>query len=297
MKKGLITCILLMISVFIFSMSFYNPIGPTLLPAAGLYLNPPKDLKTNLWRTLDEAQALVFKEQADFIVLPVAYGIQLINKGANYKLAGVSLWKTFYLVSSQNITDVKQLEGKRVLTIHGPGQTADLILKMVKKEMNLNFDIVYVKSGADIIQLLASGKESIAVLPEPFVSLAEVKTKGKISPKLDIQSLYYKVSKSINKIPIAGLFIKNSVDIASANEVITAYRSSTNEFFTNNTNEAVNFVVKSMGGKMPKLVIEKAAKRSEIFYKTDIGSVLNYFKILKKFNFIDDYSKDMLYLK
>ncbi|BBE30017.1 nitrate ABC transporter substrate-binding protein [Tepiditoga spiralis] len=297
MKKFLIVSIILIVSVSIFSMSFYNPIGPTLLPAAGLYIAPPKDLKTNLWRTLDEAQTIVLKEQADFIVLPVAYGIQLINKGANYKLAGVSLWKTFYLVSSQNIKDVKQLEGKRVLTIHGPGQTADLILKMVKKEMNLNFDIVYVKSGADIIQLLASNKESIAVLPEPFVSLAEVKTKGKISPKLDIQSIYYKVSKSINKIPIAGLFIKNSINVSTANEIINAYRKSTNDFFINNTNEAIDFVVKSMGGKMPKPVIEKAAKRSEIIYKTDIGNVLNYLKILKKFNFIDNYSKDMLYLK
>ncbi|WP_129409731.1 ABC transporter substrate-binding protein [Marinitoga lauensis] len=289
--------LLLILSVAIFAGTFYNPLGPTLLPAAGLYINKVPTLQTYYWRNLDQAQTLVLKEQADFIVLPVALGVELINKGAKYKLAGVSLWKTFYLISSQKITSVEDLAGKRIVTLHGPGQTADVILKSIKKMKNIDFKIVYVTSGPEIIQLLASGKETIAVLPEPFVSLAEIKTKGKIRVQMDFQKLYANLfNLKDERIPVAGVFVSNKKFEENPNfvrRVLKAYEFSANDFYKNNFNEAIDYVFKIMQ-TMPKVVLEKAASRSEIFYTKDIKKEIDlYLKNLLEYGAISNIPEDL----
>ncbi|SHE65369.1 NitT/TauT family transport system substrate-binding protein [Marinitoga hydrogenitolerans DSM 16785] len=296
MKKFLIFFILI-IGLTIFSGTFYNPLGPTLLPAAGMYINKVPTLQTSYWRNIDQAQILVLKEQADFIVLPVALGVELINKGANYKLAGISLWKTFYLISSNEIKTIEDLNGKRIVTLHGPGQTADVILKILKKMKNIDFDIVYITSGPEIIQLLASGKETIAALPEPFVSLAEVKTKGKIKVQMDLQDLYADLFNLEDKrLPIAGVFVSNKKFKENPNfvkRVLNAYENSANNFYKNNFNDAVNYVFKIMQ-TMPKPVLQKAAERSEIYYTKEIQEITDlYLKNLFEYGAISKLPKDL----
>lgn len=295
MKKLLLVFTTLIIFVFSFAMTFYNPLGPSLLPAAGLYENPVQGLETKFWRSLDEAQTLVIKDQADFIVLPVALGIQLIEKGVDYKLAGVSLWKTFSLVSSKTIGNINDLEGKTIYTIQGPGQTADLVLKILKKEKNLDINIHYITNGADIIQLLASGKADYAVLPEPFVSLVEVKTKGKIKPELDIEKLYSDLTGYKAEIPITGLFVKNSIDKENAEKVINDYKDSANIYFNENKDLAVDYVVNAMGGKMPKPVIQKAAERSLIKYDLDKILIKNFLEVIKSYGIINSIPENIYY--
>lgn len=296
MKKIFIVFVLIL-SIFAFSGTFYNPLGPTLLPAAGMYINKVPTLQTYYWRNIDQAQTLVLKQQADFIVLPVALGVELINKGAEYKLAGISLWKSFYLISSEEIKDVKDLVGKRIVTLHGPGQTADVILKILKKMNNIDFEIVYVTSGPEIIQLLASGKENIAVLPEPFVSLAEVKTQGKIKVRMDLQKIYASMfNLKDQKIPIAGVFVSNKKYKENPNfvkRVLDAYENSANEFYKNNFEQAIDYVFKVMQ-TMPKPVLEKAASRSEIYYRNDIKEITDlYLKNLLEYNAISNIPEDL----
>ncbi len=295
MKKLLIILSILLVTLLSFGLSFHNPLGPSLLPAAGLYSNPTEDLETKFWRSLDEAQTLVIKEQTDFIVLPVAFGVQLMNKDVNYKLAGVSLWKTFSLISSKQVSSVEDLEGKTVYTIQGPGQTADLVLKILKEEKNIDINIHYITNGADIIQLLASGKANYAVLPEPFVSLAEVKTKGKVKVEMNIEQLYSELTGSQPIIPITGLFVKNDIEKSKADEVINAYSESANTFFNEKNEEAIDYVVEAMGGKMPKPVIQKAANRSMITYKVDKETINEFLNVIKSYRVIESIPYNLYY--
>ncbi|KLO21488.1 nitrate ABC transporter substrate-binding protein [Marinitoga sp. 1197] len=295
--KKLFLILVLFSSLILFAGTFYNPLGPTLLPAAGLYINKIPTLQTSYWRNIDQAQTLVLKEQADFIVLPVALGVELINKGAKYKLAGISLWKTFYLISSEEIKNIEDLKGKRIITLHGPGQTADVILKIIKKIKKIDFEIVYVTSGPEIIQLLASGKENIAVLPEPFVSLAEVKTKGKIKVQMDFQKVYASLfNLKDEKLPIAGIFVSNKKFKENPNfvkRVLDGYKTSANEFYKNNFEQALNYVYNIMQ-TMPKIVLQKAASRSKIFYTNDIKNITNiYLKNLYEYGAISKIPEDL----
>jgi NitT/TauT family transport system substrate-binding protein len=295
MKKFLLFTALLTFVISTFALTFHNPLGPSLLPAAGLYSDPVGGLETNFWRSLDEAQTLVIKEQTDFIVLPVAFGVQLMNRDVNYKLAGVSLWKTFSLISSKEVETVEDLEGKTVYTLQGPGQTADLVLKILKEEKGININIHYITNGADIIQLLASGKADYAVLPEPFVSLAEVKTQGKVKVVMDIEQLYSGLTDSEPIIPITGLFVRNDIDKSEAQEVIDAYSNSANVFFNENNNEAVEYVVQAMGGKMPKPVIQKAANRSMIKYELDKETINSFLEVIKNYGIIEDIPENIYF--
>ncbi|MGM0640252.1 MAG: ABC transporter substrate-binding protein [Thermotogota bacterium] len=295
MKKLLILLSVLLVTLLSFGLSFHNPLGPSLLPAAGLYSDPVEGVETNFWRSLDEAQTLVIKEQTDFIVLPVAFGVQLMNRDVNYKLAGVSLWKTFSLVSSKEVSSIGDLEGKTVYTIQGPGQTADLVLKILKKEKNIDINIHYITNGADIIQLLASGKADYAVLPEPFVSLAEVKTQEKVKVRMDIEQLYSEITGAQPIIPITGLFVRTDIPNQEAQNVINAYSDSANIFFNDNNEEAVDYVVEAMGGKMPKPVIQKAANRSMISYRVDKETISEFLNIIQEYEVIDSIPENLYY--
>ncbi|MDK2945885.1 ABC transporter substrate-binding protein [Geotoga petraea] len=295
MKKKLLLFILSVLFISAFALNFYNPLGPSLLPAAGLYIEPIEGLETKFWRSLDEAQTLVIKEQADFIVLPVAFGVQLMNRDVNYKLAGVSLWKTFSLISSKDVKSIEDLEGKTIYTIQGPGQTADLVLKILKEERNLDVNIHYITNGADIIQLLASGKADYAVLPEPFASLAEVKTQGNVKVVMDIEQLYSQLTNLQPIIPITGLFVRGDIEHNEAKKVIDAYSNSANLFFNNYNNEAIEYVVETMGGKMPKPVMQKAAERSIIKYDVDKETINSFLEVIKNYGIIDKIPENLYY--
>lgn len=295
MKKLFVFIFMLSLSISLLAYSFFNPIGPALLPAAGLYSENIPDLTKDYWRTLDEAQILALKQQADFLVLPVAYGAELISKGFEYSLAGVSIWKSFYLVTSQEVKSIEDLRGKRIVTIHSPGQTGDLILKMITKQKNINFETVYVNSGADIIQLLATGKETMAVLPEPFVSLAEVKTKNAITAKLDLQQVYAQLTGYPAMIPITGLFVSNKVPREYAQKIIDKYEQSSNTYFKDEFDKSIKFMFDLMDGKMPDPVLRKASQRSFIEFGKDKEVVLGFLKILKENGAISDYKQDMFF--
>lgn len=295
MKKFSLLFFLIAVFTVAYSVTFYNPMGPALFPVAEIFNGNDDQIECNYWKTLDEAQVIMLKKNADFIVLPVAYGFELINKGLDYKYLGTSLWKTFFLVSDLDIKDYNDLKDKKVITIHGPGQTADLVLKMLNIKYNLNMEIGYVSSGADIISLLATGKEHIAVLPEPYVSLSEVKTKNKYTVKLDLQEVYSQITGLDPKIPITGLFVKNGTDSDTVRKIENMYADSANHYFYDNKDAVVSFVYSVMEGKMPEAVLKKAAARSLIRYSTDRYAVTDYLEILKEFGEIGNFSEDMFY--
>lgn len=295
MKKFVLFIIFLLIVSIGVSINFYNPLGPSLLPAAGMFIENPSDINLNYWRSLDEAQTLMIRNQADFIVLPVSFGVNLINKGLDYKLAGVSLWKTFYMASSIEIEDIEQLNNKRVITIQGPGQTGDLLLRLIEKELNININIVYVQGLAEAVQLLAAGREEIAVLPEPFVSLAEIRTQGEVKRIFDMQEIYADLTGNDPIVPSTGLFLHNSVELNKARRIIEKYAYSTNVFLRDYFDEAVGFVVEAMGGNMPRPAIISAAKNSQIEYFLNKDQVIKYLEFLLNYDFLEFYDEKIFF--
>ncbi|MCD6545033.1 MAG: ABC transporter substrate-binding protein [Thermotogae bacterium] len=292
MKRILLILLLLGFNALIFSQGvFINPIGPTLLPAAGLFsgeIKTSENIELKIWKNPDEAVAMLSSGQANIALLPVSLGAILYNKKVPIKLVAVSTWKAFYLIgTSYDVKSFKDLKGKEIYTPFGPGQTGDAIMRYFFKkyglEVNKDITIKYA-NNPEIVALLSSGKVKYALLPEPFVSLALLKVKD-CRILIDIQSEWAKaVGLKEERIPISGIFVrqdflKNNPDLFE--EFITAYEKSLNWLFKNE-DKAVEFVSKIMGN-FPAKVLESAMKNSRfefVYSKNCKEEIELYFKEL-----------------
>jgi len=270
MKKILMFS-LLVLSTIVFSQGvFINPMGPTLLPAAGMFsgeiaLNEKLELK--IWKTPDEAVAMISSGQANMALLPVSLGATLYNKGIPIKLVAMSTWKAFYLVGTKyDVSSIKDLRGKEIYTSFGPGQTGDVIMRYFFKKYDLKIGkdvVIKYANNPEIVALMASGKIEYALLPEPFVSLALFKVKNS-KILVDIQEEWAKtLGLKKERIPISGIFarddfLKNYPQVFE--KFMEAYEKSLNWLFENE-DKATEYVSKVMGN-FPVKVLKDAMKNS-----------------------------------
>ena len=113
------------------------------------------------------------KQEPDIAIVPSNMAALVYNKTSNYQIAGTTGMGSFYLVSSEDIKDFRDLVGKEVANI-GKGLTPDITVKAILKEKSINPDDInftYVNSATDIIPLLATGKVTTGFVPEPALTV------------------------------------------------------------------------------------------------------------------------------
>lgn len=218
------------------SVTLINPVGPLVIPAAGLASGAVESslpIHVQYWKTADEAIGLLANNSAQFAVLPVTSGVNMNAAGLDLVLLGVHEWKVFYLIAAdgQSFTGWDSLIGKTVYTPESRGQTVDVLTRYALAKAGISPDkqVTFVYApGAEIVALFQEGKVDFAALPEPFVTQALASGQGAIA--LDYQEYWAQESGSQNGIPVAGLFVKRSFMDAHAeavDAVVAAMRAST----------------------------------------------------------------------
>lgn len=113
------------------------------------------------------------KRESDIGIVPSNLAGQLYNKNLNYKIIGTVGWGSFYIISREDIRDIKDLKGKEIYTI-GKGLTPDIILQSILEENGINPDkdlkINYLSGGNELAPLYLAGKINIAMISEPVLS-------------------------------------------------------------------------------------------------------------------------------
>jgi len=273
MKKTMITFLLVLLTVISFGLNFINPVGPTLIPIAELLSSNISEeipgLEVNLWRSVDEAISLLVTERAQISLLPVTVGVKLAASGVDIKLAAVSMWNGFYFMSSEKaIFGIDDLIGTEVYTLHAPGQTADTIMRgaLASKgyEVGRDVTVVYV-GGAEAVQLLASGKAKLILVPEPFASLAETRVQGVIR-SMPIEDLWSSFNDEKISIPTSGIFVSGSLDRGVVESFLLLYQQSMNLSLANREKTAQT-VSEKMGG-FPIPVLQKAMDTAGFLFLT-----------------------------
>jgi NitT/TauT family transport system substrate-binding protein len=263
MKKLVITVFVLSLALVSFGINYMNPVGPTLIPIAELLSsdisNEVPGLEINLWRSVDEAISMLVTGRAQISLLPVTVGVKLAASGVDIKLAAVSMWNGFYFLSTEkSIDDIKDLVGTMIYTLQAPGQTADTILRGALEsrgyEVGRDVSIVYV-GGAEAVQLLASGKAKLILVPEPFASLAEARVQSVIR-SMPIEDLWESFNDRRINIPTSGIFVSGSLDRSVVESFLLLYQQSMSLSLANREKTA-EIVSEKMGG-FPIPVLQKA---------------------------------------
>ncbi len=276
MKKFFTAVAIVLLALSLFggsaNVSFINPLGPTIIPIAPILSGALKGtvpIKISLWKSTDEAIALLSKGTADFAVLPVTLGAIVYNKGIDLKLLGVYEWKVFYLVASKeaSFTGWKDLGGKSVYTPEGRGQTVDVLMRymMSKSGVTPDRDVkIFYAPPQEIVSLFKSGKIQYAALPEPFVTMAISGGSGRIV--LDFQKEWGREMNQPERIPIAGLFVKKSFfdENPSVVKEVEDLFSESIKWMNANPNKAIRLTIPYL--KIPVPILEKSLKRMSFYY-------------------------------
>lgn len=135
-----------------------------------------------------EVSAKLISGELDIAALPANLAVNLYNKGIDIQLAAVTGEGMLYFLSRDKDLDFTQLSIEQIIVkekflhVPAPGSTPDLITRFIlngwgmersEQDTVLDFSIA---SPAQLAQMLIAGKVDYAVLPEPFASMAELKS-------------------------------------------------------------------------------------------------------------------------
>jgi NitT/TauT family transport system substrate-binding protein len=178
-----------------------------------------KEVEFRLWKNPDELRAIVIKGDVDFVAIPTNTAAILNNKGVDVKLLNVSVWGILGMISrDNNLKTLKDFKGKKI-AVPFRADMPDIVFKQLLKKQGLDpkkdFDLVYVSSPIDAMQMLILRRIDHSLLAEPAISVALRKTKSfpvkLIAPDLyrsvDLQDEWARVFNTDNSIPQAGMAV------------------------------------------------------------------------------------------
>lgn len=181
-------------------------------------------VKFVLWKNPDELRALTLRSRADFIAIPTNVAANLYNKNVEIKLLNVSVWGILGMITrdkdKQTLADFKGCD----IAMPFRADMPDILFEEIVKKQGLNpkkdFNLKYVGSPIDAMQMLIMRRVDHALLAEPAISMALRKTNSfplkLIAPDLyrssDLQKEWGDVFKVEGKIPQAGMAVIGNQD-------------------------------------------------------------------------------------
>ena len=152
--------------------------GPTGIGMAALAGNQSYDVR--FVGSTDEVVSAVSNGSVDIAAVPTNLASVLYNKTeGGVMLVAVDTYGTLYLVENgESITSIEDLAGKKIYAT-GQGANPQYILEYLLAQAGLivgeDVEVEYLAEHAELAALVATGEAHIALLPEPFVSVAQSK--------------------------------------------------------------------------------------------------------------------------
>ena len=140
--------------------------------------------------------AALINGSVDIAALPTNAASVVYNKtGGEVQLLALNTLGVLYLVAdeSENISSLADLEGK---TVYAPAQNPSFVMQYICQNagVNVTIDNTYAQP-ADLRTVLAAGEVSLAVLPEPMVTIA-CSANDKLTVALDLTEEWAAINDS-----------------------------------------------------------------------------------------------------
>lgn len=195
-----------------------------------------------------QVRKMMLDGTADFAILPTTMAALLYNKGVDYQIVAVPVWGTLYLCGScDSIEEWNDLKAKNVYLM-AKGMTPDVLFRYLLKENDLqpytdvNLDYRF-PSHIDLANAVLAGRADIAVLSEPYLSLALLKN-NELKRFFDLGEKWYE----LKGFPIAETallckseIVKNDPDFID--DLLRMYSQST-DWVNDNEDKAAAMAVK-----------------------------------------------------
>lgn len=225
-------------------------------------------IEFRLWNNPDELRALILRKEVDFIALPTNVAANLHNKGVELKLLNVSTWGILGMISRDpTLKTLADFKGKKI-AIPFRADMPDIVFEALAKKSGLDpkkdFDLQYLPTPVDAMQMLILRRVDHALLAEPAISIALRKTSSfpvkLIAPDLyrsvNLQDEWGKLYGVEAKIPQAGIAIIGESDTKREliKRVLEEYQKAL-VWYKENPKEAAILTVKNI----PMLEVEGLA--------------------------------------
>jgi len=218
-----------------------------------------KQVEFRLWKNPDELRALTIQGGADFIAVPSNVAANLYNKGVDIKLLNISVWGILGMITrDKNLKTLADFKGKKI-AMPFRADMPDIVFEEIVKAQGLSpkkdFNLQYMSSPFDAMQMLIMRRVDHALLAEPAISIALKKTGSfplkLIAPDLyrstDLQKEWGKTFKVETKIPQAGMAVIG--DLIKNKHVIKRFNEEYNkslQWYKENPKKAGELVVKTI---------------------------------------------------
>lgn len=237
-------------------------------------------LESSIEKTTDLLLSELMKGEADLAIVPSNLALQAYKKDLGYKVAATIGWGSLYLVSTEEISNISELEGCEVYNT-GKGLTLDIVFKNILSKNNINEEDInfsYVGAASELAPLLISKQAKYAVVPEPVLSTVKAKNND-IKIILSLNDEWIKVNNVENGYPQSTLLIKEEFynkirDTNSYDKLIEAFEES-GKWVIDNPQLAAE-KCEELGITVNKDVINESIKNSNLRFTTIEDSKKEY---------------------
>lgn len=230
-----------------------------------------KNYEFTIGSSPDEIAPKFLKGEFDIVALPSNLASILYNKsqGKVQVLAINTLGILYLMENGDTVKSVGDLKGRTIYS-SGKGAVPEYAFNYILKANGLNPDtdlrIEYKSEHTEALAALLNDKSSLAVLPQPFATVASLKNKG-LRPALDLTKEWDKASKNAKSTMTTGVVVVNKDFAAKYPEKIKKFMAdykASIDYTNTNVDDAAKLIEEN--NIVPAAVAKKAIPQCNITY-------------------------------
>ncbi|MEN8906284.1 MAG: MqnA/MqnD/SBP family protein [Clostridiales bacterium] len=249
------------------------------------------DYSFNIVGAPDQLTSDIINNKIDVAAVPTNLAAILYTKTkGNIQLLGVNTLGVLYLIENGNtIKNISDLKEKSVIS-SGKGAAPEYIFQyLIEKnglDINNDVNIEYLTEHSEVAASIVSGKNKLAIIPEPFVTTVLSKNKD-LRIALNFTEEWSKAT-SESELPMGVIIVSKKFadeNSDSINTFMNEYTESV-DFVNNNHNKASEFI-KKFDILQDSNLASKAISNSSITFiesKESKDDILKFYEILNDLN-------------
>lgn len=230
-----------------------------------------KNYEFTIGSSPDEIAPKFLKGEFDIVALPSNLASILYNKsqGKVQVLAINTLGILYLMENGDTVKSIEDLKGKTVYS-SGKGAVPEYAFNYILKANGLNPDtdlrVEYKSEHTEALAALLNDKSGLAVLPQPFATVASLKNKD-LRTALDLSKEWDKASKNAKSTMITGVVVVNKDFAAKHPEKIKKFMAdykASIDYTNTNVDDAAKLIEEN--NIVPAAVAKKAIPQCNITY-------------------------------